>query len=194
MRGLPARRRIELAAGQVQASGARHQVELQEDCVGVATRREGGGSWSKVEDVRAECKVRKCTEQQGCARQTRARKVRTCRAAVNGSADLENSLLAHVGGPGSASPSQAAPATPSSVADLLRQILRRHGGSFAFQDIPDERKNIGSGEETAYSQLNQRVGASAFMSWAGDPAPASEIGDESCQSGIDYFDSDENIL
>jgi len=40
----------------------------------------------------------------------------------------------------------------------------------------------------------ERVGARTFIYWAGDPAPESEIGDESCQSGIDYFDSDENIL
>ena len=193
--------------------------------LGVATRREGGRNWRKVEDVRADCKVRKCTEQQACASPTQARKVRKRRAVVNercgvraessnGSADLESSLLAHIGGPGSAGPNQAAPVTPSSVADLLCQILQRHGGSFAFQDIPDERRNIGPGEETAYSQLNQlyeerelralvearcefeceRVGARTSIYWAGDPAPESEIGDESCQSGIDYFDSDENIL
>ena len=73
----------------------------------------------------------------------------------NGSADLENSVLAHAGGPSSASQSQAAPATPSNVANLLREILWRHAGSFACQDIPDELKYVGPGEETAYSQLNQ---------------------------------------
>ena len=196
--------------------------------LGVATRREGGRNWRKVEDVRADCKVRKCTEQQACASPTQARKVRKRRAVVtercgvraessNGSADLESSLLAHIGGPGSAGPNQAAPATPSSVANLLRKILSRHAGSFAFQDIPDQLKYVGPGEETAYSQLNQmyeegelrefveaqceffeceRVGARMFIRWAGDSAHESEIGDQSCQSGSGPFwsDSDENIL
>ena len=159
---------------------------------------------------------------------TPARKVRKCSAAVttrccvragsqNGSADLENSVLAHAGGPSSASQSQAAPATPSNVANLLRKILWRHAGSFAFQDIPDELKYVGPGEETAYSQLNQmyeegelsefveahceffeceRVGTSMFIRCAGDSAHDSEIGDQSCQSGSGPFwsDSDENIL
>ena len=40
----------------------------------------------------------------------------------------------------------------------------------------------------------ERVGTRMFIYWAGDPALESEIGDESCQFGIDYFDSDENIL
>ena len=74
----------------------------------VATRRQGTKTWRLVKDVRADCKVREAAQQQHSASPTQA-----VQAAGAGSAALENSLLADVGGPGSASPSQAAPPAPS---------------------------------------------------------------------------------
>ena len=55
--------------------------------LGVATRRQGTKTWRLLKDVRADCKMREAAEQQR--------------------------LLADAGGPGSASPSQAAPPAPS---------------------------------------------------------------------------------
>ena len=55
--------------------------------LGVATRRQGTTTWRLLKDVRADCKMREAAEQQR--------------------------LLADAGGPGSASPSQAAPPAPS---------------------------------------------------------------------------------
>ena len=57
--------------------------------LGVATRRQGMKTWRLLKDVRADCKMREAAEQQR--------------------------LLADAGGPGSVSPSQAAPPAPSTA-------------------------------------------------------------------------------
>ena len=43
----------------------------------------------------------------------------------------------------------------SRVADLLRQILRRHGGSFRPSQISHKLMGLAPGEETTYSKLNK---------------------------------------
>ena len=78
--------------------------------LGVATRREGGRKqqalWRKIEDVRADCKVREAAEQQRSASPSQAAPVapsievptQAARAAGAGTEGLENSQLAHAGG------------------------------------------------------------------------------------------------
>ena len=81
----------------------------------------------------------------------------------------------------------------SCVADLLRQILRRHRGSFYPSRISHKLMGLAPGEETTYSKLNklvekgelkafveahsefacQRVGSRMLITWAADPAPSS---------------------
>ena len=79
------------------------------------------------------------------------------------------------------------------VADLLRQILQRHRGSFDPSRISHKLMGLAPGEETTYSKLNkllekgelkpfveahsefacQRVGSRMLITWAADPAPIS---------------------
>ena len=79
------------------------------------------------------------------------------------------------------------------VADLLRQILQRHGGRFNLSRISHKLMSLAPGEETTYSKLNkllekgelkpfvethcefacQRVGSRMLITWAADAAPSS---------------------
>ena len=67
--------------------------------LGVATRRQGTKTWRLVKDVRADCKMREAAEQQR--------------------------LLADAGGPGSASPSQAAGIGTRYLENMKHQDLRK---------------------------------------------------------------------